>query len=322
MAQGEGPERGGDGAGQLRGDMTTAAPDLELRVSDRRESIATALFEFTGPLLIGLEAVEAITLFSDEREHLAKVLAVLAPKVAQQIQPLGDLGEAVGILIDAFGHPSKIIGEIIEFGAKRLEASRDVVKGSPPHQRRTSCRQRIEGTLVIAKRRHRRPPRSTVLHSARQEIVMTFEHGVFIGACDRGGVDLGDLELQQVDLSTSSSLIASETGQFRLDRDEFGSRLMQSREVDSPETVDGMALMFPSQQTLIGVLAMKVHERSTAFRQRRSRRQAAVHIGPAASVTREHPGEHDLVIIDHEPAFDYRLVGPGSHERRIGSASE
>ena len=69
------------------------------------------------------------------------------------------------------------------------------------------------------------------------------------------------------------------------------------------------------------VLAVEVDERPPVLGQLAGGRQPAVDVGPGATLDRHHPGQHHLLVAQHQPALDQRLTGPRAHQRGLGPAA-
>ncbi len=155
-----------------------------------------------------------------------------------------------------------------------------------------------------------------------QAVALGLELLVLVRTGDGGGVDLGHLEAQQVELPGPSAVVAAQVGQRRLDLPELGLGRLQAGQVDVAEAVQRGPLGRTPQQRLVGVLAVEVDQLLAGFAQGRGGGQAAVHVGPAPPVGRDHPPEHDLLVARDEPALDHGLVPRRADQDGIGPPAD
>src|SRR3546814_5318456 len=83
---------------------------------------------------------------------------------------------------------------------------------------------------------------------------------VFVRAGDGRGVELVDLEAQQVDLAGARPLVTAEGGELLVDPPHIASCGGEAGAVDVAEAVEGGALDRRAQQGLVGVLRVEVDE--------------------------------------------------------------
>ena len=197
-----------------------------------------------------------------EAMHLGEVVAVLAAQVAELLTPGPDRGQPLGVLLDAVGHVARRSARCRR--ARRAAAARRSAAAAvrrPVAQPSGGGGDGVAAAAVVGEHRRarRRRPRRCATASASASS-STLEHGVLVGVVERGGVELGDLEAEQVDLAGAGPLVAAERGQLGVELGQPGPRGAQRGEVDAAEGSSAAPLRRPASRALVGVLAVQVDE--------------------------------------------------------------
>ena len=229
-----------------------------------------------------------------ERHHLGEVVAVLAAQVLEQLAAFADLGQSFGRLLDRLA-VERELGDESSSSASRSRR-REACSANGPDRRAHPARPPIacRGSPVVAECRDRgtQPLRDGPWHrrarSPRRRDV------VLVGVVDAGGVELVDLEPQQIDLAGPGPLVAAERREFGVDLGEPRPCGSQRAEVDAAELVERRSLRRRRQQRLMRVLAVQVDDVGSDLGERGHRGRAPVDVGPRTALGRDHAGEHAL----------------------------
>ncbi len=89
---------------------------------------------------------------------------------------------------------------------------------------------------------------------------LLIERLVLVGIDHRGGVELVDLEAQQIDLACPGALVTPQRRQFGVDLGEAGARGAQGSEIDPSELIERRPLRRRREQRLVGVLAVQIDD--------------------------------------------------------------
>ena len=88
----------------------------------------------------------------------------------------------------------------------------------------------------------------------------TSSERLFVGIVEGGGVELGELEARQVELTGPRPLVAPKCRQLGVELGDPRPRRPQPGEIDTAEGVERRPLARRRQQALVGVLAVEVDE--------------------------------------------------------------
>ena len=72
----------------------------------------------------------------------------------------------------------------------------------------------------------------------------------------------------------------------------------------------------------MGVLPVQVDQAASDFGKGRCRGRPTVDVRLRAPIGGNDPRQYVLFIVEHEAAIDGGLIGPGSHQRRVGAATD
>ena len=151
-----------------------------------------------------------------------------------------------------------------------------------------------------------------------EERFLRFERDVLRRVVEAGGVDLADLEAQQVELASAGPVVASEPGELGVDAPHLGAgcavrgeRVCRRR---TGEPIERGALYRRRQEGLMGVLAVEVDEASTHLGELADGCEPPVDVSTAAPVQRHRARQDDLVAGAgfHESTLDARFGRAGA----------
>ena len=163
-------------------------------------------------------------------------------------------------------------------------------------------------------------------HGVSQQEFLSGQTVVLSRVGQPGGVQLGHLEPEKVDLTGSGPLVPAEGAQLGVDLCHPSTGVGQRRQVDRTEPVQRIPLRRGTQQTLVGVLSVEVDEASGHLGEAGCRLQVPVHVGAAPTFDGHHAPEYVLpvagTVTKDEPALHDGLGRPGPHDRRIGPSAQ
>ena len=164
-----------------------------------------------------------------------------------------------------------------------------------------------------------------MLDGARQGVLEHLECGVLVGIVDGGGVQLGQLETRQIELTGPCPVVAPECRQLGVElgdprprRAAAGSRSTPPKASRAARWLAGDSrrwwACWPWRSTRFG--------RHVGKRRRRGR--AAVDVRPRPSFGGDDAAEDDLmaVVVADEPGVDARLGGAGPNDHWIGPPTD
>ncbi len=192
-------------------------------------------------------------------DHLGERIGVLAPEVAELLASLADLGQPRGVLVDALGTVAQLRGDVDELGDHSLQPGREGDVRGPPAHRGERARGHVAGTVVVGEHGGSTKTRRAVLHRVGQRLLQRGQSVVLVGVLQLSGLQLGELEAQQVDLAQAGATVAAERGERRIDLGEAGTRSAHGGEIDIGGSVERVTLGRCGEQALVGVLAVEVH---------------------------------------------------------------
>ena len=172
---------------------------------------------------------------------------------------------------------------------------------------------RVRGGAGLAVRRRRRPARPRAPPAASSSS----------GSSSAGGVELGDLEPQQVDLAGPCRAVAAERGQLGVELGEAGPRRAQRCRGRRRRSASSAARWVgPASRLWWACWPCRSTSPAAALGERADGRRPPVDVGPRAAVGGHHAGQHELVVADDEAAVDAGLVGAGAHDRGVGAPAD
>ena len=147
---------------------------------------------------------------------------------------------------------------------------------------------------------------------AGQQLLLGPQTFVLVGG-GLHGVDLVDLELQQVDLSGAGAVVAAELAQATVDRRDLGPGLDQCAAVRAGEAVERVALGPRLGERLLCVLSVHLEQRSAELGQACGGGQLARDVRAGPALGGHDPTQHPFLVTDGEESLDDGLGGTGSH---------
>ena len=218
--------------------------------------------------------------------------------------------------------PPELGSSVGELGGDVAEPLGDIVEGRAGPEQRDGRAEQIGRAAVVGDERESSLSRLAMCNRAGQGVLELIEVGFLVLVDELSCFDLLDLEPQQIELASTRPGVAAESGQRRVDLCQSSARRAQRREVDRAEVVERATLGRRAEQALVRVLAVQVDELGADLGQRGHRRQATVEVRPRATVGGDDPGEHVLVVVDHEPTLDSSLGRARTNDRGIGPPSD
>ena len=208
---------------------------------------------------------EPVTLGQDVGQRLA----VLAPQIVQELPALAQLGEAFRVLVDRLTGGPQLARHVAQLGCQRPQPRLGIAKGRSPRQERQRRADGIGGRCgglgrafgaVAAEQHDRTGRRLAVRGGIGQLVLQPLQLRVLVRTGDGGGVDVGNLVAQEVQLAGPRPLVAAHLAELG----EYGADLLpgglQRSEVDLAEPVERFALRGRVQQGLVGVLAVEIDQ--------------------------------------------------------------
>jgi hypothetical protein len=199
-------------------------------------------FERFGAFVAGLEIDAAGLHLGMKTHHGTEALAVLATQITEKLAPRTDRTETLGIFFDAFDAMAQICGDIVDLGDGTLEPSGQISERPSRRHERQGHTQRVACTLVTCEEFDHRLGRFSVGNYIGEDRLFLFEFVVFVFVGDCGPIELIELVAHKVELSRAGAAIAPKRSQRRLDFPGFRPGGEEGRDVNAPESVEGLAL--------------------------------------------------------------------------------
>ena len=196
--------------------------------------------------------------------------------------------------------------------------------GARPAERRPARRPtRVAATAVVGQRVVRRCAGLAVADGVGERVLLGSSLRPRPASSSAGGVELVDLEPQQVDLPGPRPLVAAERGQLGVDLGQPGPRRPQRRQVDVAEAVERRALRRPRRAGSGGRAGRagrragrRLGERGRPWPAGRRRRPATGRRRARRGVSTSSSSPID------EPAVDAGLGRAGAHDGGVGAAAD
>ena len=175
-------------------------------------------------------------------EHLSERRSVLPAKLLQLAPTIADGGQTGRVALDRLRRSSQLSGHILEFHAKCVETGGGRFERCPCLERGECGGHRIEPPTIGGEREDSAFSRLAMAAGVGEQFGLCPEIVVLGGVDDRCGVELIDLEPQQVDLPGSVPLIAAEGRELVLEAAQLASGGAERLDIESAESIEGTAL--------------------------------------------------------------------------------
>lgn len=166
------------------------------RLRERRDGVianSNLLLEFGCELLVSFEPLKPPGSLIAKLDHFNKGVAVLAPKIGEQVTSGADLLETARVVVDVIDRISQLLDNIIEFGSDRLQAFDHLVERSPATKLRGRFAESVKHPVVAAERQLDFAGPISVFGRIREHILEVFEVAILLRRSQLGVVDLGQL---------------------------------------------------------------------------------------------------------------------------------
>ena len=256
------------------------------------------------------------------REHRRDRAAVLALEPLEHREALLDGVQAAGLGVEALGVRAQLAGDVVDL----------VEQGLPALGERVECgvdalgaqqaapgggEQARDPDLVGA----RRLGRGERCRAQRLDVTQALAFGAQVGRlllAGLGGIDLRELEVEQVELALARAGQLPQLGERRLRLARHGVRRGDLRAAGelrvAAEAVEDVELSARERELAVLVLAVERDERLGQLAQVGDRRRAAVDERARAAVGADAAGEHDLVGIGRQALAELAAQGVGQLE--------
>ncbi len=174
-----------------------------------------------------------------EAHDVGEVVAVLAAQVVEQLAPGPHVGQPLGRLVDRFTSGADVGREIVELGEQVAEALGCILERSPPVEVAEGDTEPVAGAAVVDQCGEGGDGSLAVGDGIGEYRLLAVEQLVLVGVADARGVELGDLEAEQVDLPRPGPLVAAERGEFGIDLGDRAASGAQRSQVDPAEACRG-----------------------------------------------------------------------------------
>ena len=307
-------------------------PAAARRASDNAAAPACAAasgapvrFELPRPHLIPLELRDPTAGQLPERHHLAESVAVLALQLPQRPSPAPDLVEATGVVRDPLRRQPQLAFHLADLGLGAPEPFDQLPERCPVLEGADGLPQGLQPWPL--ERPVRDTERVAVRRGVGEQRLLGLQGHVLPRIVHPGGVDLLDLEPQQVELPGPGPLVTPQPGELLTEPAALGPRRPQRGERHRGpvprEPIQRVALGRRREQPLVRMLGVQLGELTTHARQLPHGRQPTVEVRPGPPVSRQHPRQDVLdTVLVLEPALHPSLRRAPPHQRRVGAAPE
>ena len=252
------------------------------------------------------------------------VADVATPQVGQLRPPLLHRGEPLGIALDALGQRSQVPRRRRPArprpiaGARRSAANGDAVRRAPPAPPR--ARSRAPRSVLSAA--SAAAAAASVGVGVGEDRLLGEEPIVLALVGEARRLDLVELVAEEVALAVARGGVAAQRLELVLGRRAAPRAPPRARWRSTPaKRSRARRWLGGGEQADVGVLGVQVDEAAGQLGELAGGDEAPVAIGAGPAGARHHPGEDELVVVHHEPALHGGLLGPGAHDRRVGSVA-
>ena len=278
------------------------------------------------------------------REHRGDRAAVLALQPVEHAQALLDGVQAPGLAVERLGVGAQLAGDVVDLVDQRLPALAEGVERGVDalraQQPAAAARQQAGDPALVGAGRLGGGQRGAAqrLDVAQPLALGAQRAGLLLGRL--GGLDLGELEVEQVELALARAGALLQLGERGL---RLARRRVRRGDLGAPrelgvaaEAVEDLELGAGERELAVLVLAVERDERLGELAQVGDRRRAAVDERARAPVGADPPRQHDLLGVGRQPlaelaaqrvgqledALDVRLRRARPHDPRLGAAAE
>ena len=260
-------------------------------------------------------------------EDLGQRVAVLAAQVGQQLAALPDRRQALGVRPRwPRPRPAARRRRRPARAADRRRRSARSANGARPASAATPRRRAGRRAAVVAQQQVGRAASAAsrwATASARRSSSAS-SACVLVGSVERGGVELVDLEAEQVELAGPGPVVAAEAARAGVDLSQLGPGRLQRAEVDAAEAVERGPLR-PGPGAATGGRAGRAG-RPGARPPRPARRRwpAARRRRPGSGRRRARPGAARPLVVARRRSGPRRIASSaaGPHEHGVGPAAD
>ncbi len=277
---------------------------------------------------MGQQVVELLGSTTVELHDFLDRLAVLAAQLDEELPSGADRVEPFGVGFDLLGHGPQLIDDVGQLGEEPVQPCRCRRERRPVLDGGERSGHEVGGGTVVVEPGEGAGAGLEVGQGIGQEVLFGGQAFVLGRIVDRRGIELVDLEPEEVDFAGPGPFVASERCQLRFELAAPGLRHDEGREVDRPEPVEGVALRPGRLETLVGVLTADLDEPTADLGEPGGGGHLAVHVATRAPLGGNDAAEDDLVVVGtglaghREPTLDHARLGSGANPGGIGLATQ